>query len=133
TVSGYTSFQNWDAQASQKSVSIPLVAGQVYWLEAHHQEGGGGDHLSVAWSGPGIGRQAIPASAIFPSFGTNAPVPAMVALTSPATGSTFDAGAPISLTAEVVAGSQTVTTVEFLRGSTLIGSDSSAPYAVSWS
>src|SRR5690606_19524305 len=32
TVSGYTSFQNWDAQASQKSVSIPLVAGQVYWL-----------------------------------------------------------------------------------------------------
>ncbi len=53
-VSGYTSANNWTANASQMSAPINLVAGQPYYLEALHKEGGGGDHLSVAWAGPGI-------------------------------------------------------------------------------
>ena len=53
-VSGYTSANNWTANASQMSSPINLVAGQAYYLEALHKEGGGGDHLSVAWAGPGI-------------------------------------------------------------------------------
>jgi len=36
--------------ASQQSRTIPLQAGKRYYIEAVHVEGGGGDHLSVAWS-----------------------------------------------------------------------------------
>jgi hypothetical protein len=132
SVSGYTSFQSWDANASQRSAPVSLVAGQVYWLEVHHQEGGGGDHASVAWQPPGGNRTAIPASALFPNgFGT-APQPPVLALTSPGAGSVFDAGDDITLDANVVGGSLAVTAVEFYRGSTLIGSDASAPYSLTW-
>ncbi len=50
--------------------NIPLVAGQKYYIEALFQEGGGGDHVSVAVktpSGPAIinGTQNVIASASF--------------------------------------------------------------------
>jgi hypothetical protein len=61
-VNGWTNYQSWDQSSAQKSATIPLIAGKVYWIEAQHQEGGGGDHVSVAWSGPGISRVAIPAT-----------------------------------------------------------------------
>jgi hypothetical protein len=76
TVNGWTNFQFWDQGTSQKSASIPLVAGKVYWIEAQQQEGSGGDHVSVAWSGPGISRVAIPASVMVPTApGINFTVP----------------------------------------------------------
>ncbi|MCX6926398.1 MAG: cadherin domain-containing protein [Verrucomicrobia bacterium] len=53
-VSGYTSYNTWTSYASQRSAGIPLVAGQSYYIEALQKEGGGGDHLSVAWAGPGV-------------------------------------------------------------------------------
>ena len=133
SVSGFTNFQIWDSNASQKSVIIPLVAGQIYWLEVQHLEGAGGDHVSVAWSGPGISREAIPASAVYvPGSPAATPVPAMVALTSPLSGASFVSGEAISLAADVIAGSETVQSVEFYRGSTLIAADTTAPYAASW-
>ncbi|MES2924686.1 MAG: Calx-beta domain-containing protein [Verrucomicrobiota bacterium] len=136
-VNGYTGFQSWDSQAGQKSVVIPLVAGKVYWLEAHQLEGGGGDHVSVAWQGPGISRQALPTSVTFPNVVglnfDNPPVPPTLALTSPAAGSTHDSGVGIVIGATVAGGSQTITTVNFYQGAALIGSDASAPYSVTWS
>ncbi|MEQ1752349.1 MAG: PA14 domain-containing protein, partial [Prosthecobacter sp.] len=66
-VNGWTNYQSWDQNGSQKSATIPLVAGKVYWIEAQHQEGGGGDHVSVAWTGPGISRVAIPATVMLPT------------------------------------------------------------------
>jgi hypothetical protein len=137
SVDGYTSFQAWDSQSQQKSAVIPLVAGRVYWLEAQQKEGGGGDHVSVAWQGPGISRQAIPASALFPNVNgvnfDNPPVPPSIALTSPAGGASYNAGDGVTLAANVAGGSIAVTSVEFYRGSTLIGSDNSAPYGATWS
>jgi hypothetical protein len=137
SVDGWTNFQAWDSQSQQKSAVIPLVAGKVYWLEAQQKEGGGGDHVSVAWQGPGISRQAIPASALFPNVNganfENPPVPPSIALTSPSAGASFNAGDNVTLTANVASGSLAVTAVEFYRGSTLIGSDSSSPYSVTWS
>ena len=41
-----------------------LVAGQQYYIEAFSKEGGGGDNLSVAWSGPSIARQVIPSDVL---------------------------------------------------------------------
>ena len=46
--------QHLDHYTQQRSASVPLVAGQRYYLEALQKEGGGGDHVEVAWAGPGI-------------------------------------------------------------------------------
>ena len=131
TVSGWVNYQSWDTQTSQKSAVVSLEAGKIYWLEVHHLEGGGGDHASVAWSGPGIARAAIPASALFPSFG-NAPAVPMIAVTNPAAGAEYLFGNPISIDAALVGGAQTVTAVEFYRDGVLIASDAVAPYSVNW-
>ncbi len=132
TVAGYTGFQAWDSATSQKSAVIPLVAGQIYWLEVQHQEGSGGDHASVAWSAPGISRQAIPSSVIYPVFGP-APAPSVVSLTSPADGSVTNYGAPVTLQASAVAGGAALVSVDFYDGATLLASDTTAPYGFTWS
>lgn len=49
-VSGWTNADAFDTTPSQKSVSIPLTAGQPYYYEILHKEGGSGDHVSVAWN-----------------------------------------------------------------------------------
>ena len=140
TVSSWTNFQAWDQSASQMSGTITLQAGQVYWIEVQHVELGGGDHASVAWSGPGIARMPIPASVMFPCAAgiTFAPpaillgTPAIV-LTSPAANSSYSAGSSIALSASVTANGQTVTSVDFYRSGTLIGSSATAPYSIIYS
>ena len=56
-----------------------------------------------------------------------------VTLTSPASGATFSAGANITLQATASDSDGTVARVEFYRGSTLIGSDTTSPYSAVWS
>jgi uncharacterized protein (DUF1800 family) len=55
SVTGHTSFRQWnrfpDTQVSQ---FITLKGGQRYFFEVLHKEGFGGDHVSVAWTGPGL-------------------------------------------------------------------------------
>jgi hypothetical protein len=48
-----TGVRQWGGFASQKSVSINLVAGKSYYIEALHKEGGGSDNLAVGWAKPG--------------------------------------------------------------------------------
>ncbi|MBK7438461.1 MAG: hypothetical protein IPI77_17140 [Saprospiraceae bacterium] len=45
--------QEWSKYTTQKSVSINLVAGQQYYIEALMKEGSGGDNLAVGWAKPG--------------------------------------------------------------------------------
>lgn len=52
-VNGWVDYRNWTAQANQQSAAIALAAGQRYYLEALHAEGGGGDHVSVGVQFPG--------------------------------------------------------------------------------
>lgn len=59
--------------------------------------------------------------------------PPTVALTAPAAGSTFNTGTTITLSANASDSDGSVSKVEFFRGSTSLGSDTSAPYSVSWS
>ncbi len=59
SVRGWAGRHAWDAQQGQKSRPMRLEAGQPVLLRALHKEGGGGDHLAVAWQGPGIERQVI--------------------------------------------------------------------------
>jgi len=135
-VDGYTNFKAWDSQSSQKSGTIPLQAGKIYWIEAQQRDGGGGDHVAVAWSGPGIARAELPASALFPfvaaaDFGPPPSVPS-VNITSPVAAATFPSGANIVINADVAGGSQAIASVQFYQGTTLIGSDTTAPYEATW-
>jgi autotransporter-associated beta strand protein len=56
-LSGAASYKQWNKAASQRSAPINLVAGQGYYIEARQKEGGGDDHVEVAWSGPATGGQ----------------------------------------------------------------------------
>ncbi|MCP5532185.1 MAG: cadherin domain-containing protein [Akkermansiaceae bacterium] len=58
-VVGWTDPHEWDRYLSQMSVPVSLVAGQAYRIEALHKEGGGGDHIAVAWQGPGVPRREV--------------------------------------------------------------------------
>src|SRR5437667_2606364 len=55
----------------------------------------------------------------------------VVTVTSPASGSTVSGTVPVSASVSIV-GSLTVSRVDFYRDGNLIGSDSAAPYSVSW-
>jgi hypothetical protein len=59
SVNGYVNPEAWDSQASQQSAARTLVAGKRYYVEARHRDGVFGDHVAVAWQGPGIVRQII--------------------------------------------------------------------------
>lgn len=66
TVKGYSDIHNWGNQPNQASEPIQLEADRFYFLQVIHKEDGGPDHMSVAWSGPGIPAPVIiPATALF--------------------------------------------------------------------
>jgi hypothetical protein len=65
-----------------------------------------------------------------PSGGTNQP-PA-VSLTAPANGATFTAPATVTVSATASDSDGTIAAVDFFAGTTLIGSDTSSPYSVTW-
>ena len=49
----YASSTGWNTYATQKSALITLTAGQRYYFEVLHREGGGGDYVRVGWQRPG--------------------------------------------------------------------------------
>ena len=53
-----TNSRQWNKYATQKSVAISLVAGQVYYVEALMKEGTGTDNLAVGWAKPGQSTSA---------------------------------------------------------------------------
>jgi autotransporter-associated beta strand protein len=60
-------YLQWDKSASQIATPISLVAGQKYYLEALHKEGGGSDHVEAGWIIPGVtGTNVIAASFLSP-------------------------------------------------------------------
>lgn len=59
--------------------------------------------------------------------------PPTVAITSPLGGAKFLAPASITVTASAASTSSTIKKVAFYAGSTLIGTDTTSPYSVSWS
>jgi uncharacterized protein (DUF2141 family) len=56
-----------------------------------------------------------------------------VSLSSPANGASFASGTKITVSATAADSDGTVSRVQFYAGSTLIGTDTSSPYSVSWS
>eukprot|EP00808_Paulinella_micropora_P031318 g22050.t1 len=53
-VDGWTGAKEWSKYSGQRSAKVFLEAHTRYLLEAYFKEATGGDHLEVAWIGPGI-------------------------------------------------------------------------------
>ncbi|WP_312236481.1 glycosyl hydrolase family 18 protein [Stenotrophomonas sp.] len=64
--------------------------------------------------------------------GSGSNQPPSVSLTSPAAGASFSAGSTITVSANASDSDGSVSKVEFFRGGTSLGIDTSAPYSVSW-
>ena len=63
----WTGVREYTRFASQRSVSIHLLKGARYYVEALHKENIGADHLSVAWRRPdGVFEGPIPGSVLSP-------------------------------------------------------------------
>ncbi len=92
-----------------------VVAGS-YSLTARATDNGGGVMTSTAAS-----------ITVAPS------APPTVSLTSPASGATFNAPATITITADAADSDGAISKVDFYRGSTLLGTDTTAPYEYTWS
>jgi regulation of enolase protein 1 (concanavalin A-like superfamily)/phosphatidylethanolamine-binding protein (PEBP) family uncharacterized protein len=100
---------------------------------------------SVTWSNVPAGTYSLTARATDDDGGTatsaahsitvNAPTnqPPGVALTAPNTGATFTAPANITVSANAGDTDGTVSRVDFFQGSTLIGTDTTSPYSITWS
>jgi hypothetical protein len=65
-VPNYSPERGWTTHKSQQSDPVRLEKGKRYLLKALQKEGGGVDHMSVAWSGPGIERDVIPGKHLIP-------------------------------------------------------------------
>ena len=64
-VNGSTGVRQWTRFSSQQSTAITLVAGQGYYIEARMKEGGGDDHLEVAWRGLATDNQTNVISTLY--------------------------------------------------------------------
>jgi len=64
----WTKFESQDSTVGYPAFpyGIPLVAGRPHFMMALHKEGGGDDHLKVAFSAPGIYRQIMDGQYLMP-------------------------------------------------------------------
>src|SRR5204863_3449025 len=100
---------------------------------------------AFTWSNVAAGTYALKATAVdnAGASGTSATATVTVTaaanqiptatLTAPANGATFTAPASITLTATASDADGSVARVDFYNGTTLLGSDTTAPYAFTWS
>jgi hypothetical protein len=99
--------------------------------------------FSVTWNSAPAGRHALKAvaednaGAFTPSAIVEINVagnqPPSVTLTAPAPNTSFTAPASVTMTASATDSDGTIARVEFYAGSTLVGTDTSSPYSVTWS
>ncbi len=61
-VATWTGIGEWNLYPEQTSALIPLEAGRAYYFEFVHIEATGGDHFTVAWTGPGLDPVREPVS-----------------------------------------------------------------------
>ncbi|MEV4114046.1 glycoside hydrolase family 48 protein [Nonomuraea sp. NPDC049695] len=94
-----------------------------------------GGSVSIGFNGTWTGSNPNPTS--FSVNGTTCGgvgnnTPPTVSLTSPTAGQTFTAPATVPIAANASDADGTISKVDFYQGSTLLGTDTSAPYSYSW-
>jgi hypothetical protein len=118
TIPNTGGWQNWTTIAK---TGVALNAGQQVWRLVVDSMSSDGVVGNINWI-----RLVAPG-------GTPPNTPPTVSLTSPADGATFTAPATINLAATASDVDGTIARVEFYSGTTLLGTDTTAPYAFTWS
>jgi len=129
-LTGFVNQRNWYSNASQKSAPILLVAGQKYYVEGLHKEGGGGDNFAVAWKMPSGEFEAPIRGAHLSPFKNNQ-FPS-IAITSPANNYSTVAGTTVVVNANASDVDGTISKVEFYLDDIKVGETSSSPYSWTW-
>ena len=100
---------------------------------------------SFTWTGAGAGSYQLTviarddagamttSGAVDVTVGSGTNTPPTVSITSPSPGASFTAPATITIEASASDPGGSVVRVEFFRGTTMIGSDSTSPYSATWS
>ena len=100
-----------------------------YSLSASSVPAGTYSFTAVAYDNTGAKVTSAPCTITVGTTSGNKPP--TVSLTAPAGGATYTAPASIALTASAADSDGTISKVEFYRGTTLLGTDTTAPYSVS--
>lgn len=125
-----------DPPPTETSQPVSLTAGKRYLIVAVWKEGGGGDYCDVAWRK--VGDTSLPRSlpyidgAVLETLAAPGTfVPPLVTIASPADGSTFAPGSPVTLTADAAAREgKTITKVEFFEGTVKLGEATASPWSI---
>ncbi|MEV6985211.1 glycoside hydrolase family 48 protein [Sphaerisporangium sp. NPDC051017] len=122
--------QGWSADWSQTGANV--TATNLSW----NGNLGTGQSTNIGFNGSHTGTNPKPTSfsinGVVCTGGTPTNQPPTVALTSPTAGQTFTAPATVNLAANAADSDGTVSKVEFYNGTTLLGTDTTAPYTYSW-
>ena len=134
---GQLVIDNWAEHSStEDTVSMALQAGRRYALKLEYFELGGAASARLLWASQSQSKQPVAKTQLYPAAAPPAP-PAnkapSVSLTGPSTGSKYAAPAIVPLTASASDTDGSVSRVEFLANGTLVGTDTTSPYAFSWS
>jgi uncharacterized repeat protein (TIGR03806 family) len=127
-VNGQLLINDWvDQTATTMSASIPLAAQQLYSIEMdyyHHTNAN--PQAILSWSSPSTTLAVIPQTQLYPYSNP----PPTVMLTSPASNSSYNASASVTLTAEADAPYNPVGVVNFYANANFLGGVTNAPYTL---
>jgi len=127
-VNGHLLVNEWEPEGQTTwSGTIAMNAQQSYNIKMDYFQGLGDAVAYLYWSSPSTGPMTIiPESQLYPV--TNPPP--SVTLVIPTNGTVLTAAATVSLTAEAAAQINTLSSVSFYIGTTLLGSVSNFPYTL---
>ncbi len=130
-IGGSKLIDNWtDHAEAEDSATVTLQAGQLYDLKLEYYNAGGEARIQLAWSAPGLPRQAIPGAQFYPPVNVMNQLPA-VAWVTPSDQSGFPAG-NVPLSVNVFDPDGAIYKVRYYAGPTLLAESSNPPFNFVW-
>ncbi|MEV4744868.1 glycoside hydrolase family 48 protein [Streptosporangium sp. NPDC049248] len=122
--------QGWSATWAQSGQAV--TAKNLDWNGSLATGASTSIGFNGSWSGTNPKPTSFTVNGV--ACGGTTPVnqPPTVKITAPAAGATFAAPATVPITADAADSDGTVSKVEFLNGSTVLSTDTTAPYAFNW-
>ncbi len=121
----FIDFNSWDSY--KVSYGDPIVSQRWGDARLRLQAGGEGVQIKVDKT-----TARVSYSTFTPGQGGGDNIPPVVSITAPAPGATFTKGETITIAASASDSDGSIAKVEFFRGSTKLGEDTTSPYRYNW-